>query len=129
MAERSPYVRCRDCKREVVWLKTRKGSNILCERVSKDGYDVGADEVFDREVHDCHWQTYEHDKDIRSGGTPVFCREDYEGDPPPVEPQVAEAKQAMRELADLVNAASDAAEELEIPMDLAMRIGRLLKAK
>lgn len=46
-------VPCKGCGDEIVWLKTQKGKNIP---VDADTVTSG-DEIFDRNVHTCHFET------------------------------------------------------------------------
>lgn len=52
---RGPFTHCK-CGRPIVWLRTRKDKPIPCLRERTDGEQVKPGEIFDRQLHRCHWE-------------------------------------------------------------------------
>lgn len=52
-------VNCRDCEEEVLWLKTRKGKNILVQKTEVALQYKKGQKVYDKTVDglECHWDT------------------------------------------------------------------------
>lgn len=62
---------CRDCGREVVWLKTQKGKNILVDYDSvREDEAITSEEsnLYDYARHSCHWETCPSKKADRGSG-------------------------------------------------------------